>query len=54
MIQKMFEKKFFNTICRIANKYSGEEMEKFLATEKNCFIYHKINLASKIAYWLFR
>ena len=54
MIQTMFEKKFVKTIIKIANKYSGKEMEKFLDKERECFIYHKINVFSKIAYWLFR
>ena len=54
MIQKRFEQKFINMILKITEAYSGEEMEKFLDTERDCFIYHKINIASKIAYWLFR
>jgi hypothetical protein len=54
MIQEMFEKKFVKTVVRIAAKYRGEEMEKFLDRERDCFIYHKINVFSKIAYLLFR
>ena len=54
MIQKRFEQKFINMILKIAANYSGEEMEKFLDAERDCFINHKINVFSKIAYWLFR
>ena len=54
MINKLFEQKFINMIKRISKTYFGEEMEKFLETEKDCFIYHKITIFSKIAYWLFR